>query len=82
MSEKICGSCGIPMKEESDFGGGNIENKYCKYCTYEDGELKDFETKLKEMTRFVKMQGNYTQEEAEQIAKENMAKMHTWKKYF
>lgn len=82
MDVKKCESCGMPMKEKADFGGENLNNKYCRYCTDEKGQLKDFETKLKEMTNFIISRMNVDKTVAEKIAKENMAKMPAWKDYF
>jgi hypothetical protein len=82
MIEKVCESCGMPMKEVSDFGGGNQENKYCRYCINEKGELKDFQTKLAEMIYFTVTRMNIDHSVAEKIAKENMSKMPAWKDCF
>ena len=81
MKEQKCESCGMPMKKSSDFGGANPENKYCIYCTYENGELKEFETKLKEMTSFIVSRMNINEVVAEKIARENMSKMPAWQKH-
>ena len=43
MVNKICQSCGMPIKSNSQLGknkDGSINNDYCKYC-YEDGEFID-----------------------------------------
>lgn len=35
MKEKICQSCGMPMKEKQDFGTNNdhsLNEDYCTYC--------------------------------------------------
>lgn len=82
MMEKICESCGMPMREISDFGGKNIENKYCRFCTDEMGELKAFDIKLNEMTDFIVSRMNIDRAAAEKIARDNMAKMPAWKDYF
>jgi len=80
--QKICESCGMPMKQISEFGGSNPDNKYCKYCTHENGELKEFDLKLKEMTSFIVSRMNINETVAEKIARENMSKMPAWQKYF
>lgn len=41
--DKICQSCGMPIKDTSDLGtekDGSINKYYCKYC-YKDGEFID-----------------------------------------
>ena len=80
--EKVCESCGMPMKKAEDFGGKNIENKYCVYCTDESGSLKPFDQKLKDMTSFIMRTSDLNKEKAEQIAKDTMGKMPAWKSYF
>jgi len=70
------------MKELSEFGGGIEGNRYCRFCTYEDGELKEFEVKLKEMAEFVQSRMNVDASAADRIARENMAKMPAWREYF
>lgn len=82
MEERICESCGMPMKKTTDFSGGDVKNKYCKYCTNEKGELKDFQTKFNEIIDFIVSRMNVDKTVAEKIAKENMAKMPAWKNYF
>lgn len=82
IKEKICESCGMPMKVATDFGGSNPDNKYCKYCTDENGKLKDFQTKLNDMVNFITSRMGVDKNIAEKIAKENMAKMPAWKHLF
>ena len=82
MQEKICESCGMPMRSESDFGGADIENKYCKFCTDERGVLKSFDIKLEDTIKFTMSRMNVDRSVAEKIAKENMAKQPAWKEFF
>lgn len=82
MDEKICESCGMPMRQIEDFGGKDEANKYCKYCTDGEGNLKDFETKFQETIKFIISRMNIDEVVAEKIAKENMAKMPAWKSCF
>lgn len=80
--QKICESCGMPMKKAEEFGGQNPENKYCVYCTDESGALKPFEQKLEDMTGFIMKTSDLSKEKAEQMAKDTMSKMPVWKSYF
>jgi hypothetical protein len=80
--EKICESCGMPMKKAEDFGGQNMENKYCVHCTDDSGTLKPFDQKLKDMTGFIMRTSDLNHEKAEQMAKDTMSKMPAWKSYF
>ena len=55
--EKICQSCGMPIKEVSELGtekDGSISKDYCKYC-YKDGEFIDKVT----MEEYINMCSQY-----------------------
>jgi len=79
MSEpKICESCGMPMEDASQHGGGNIKNPYCVYCTTPDGKLKSRREVREGMVAFYMSQGK-TRKEAEKFVDEHMAKMPVWK---
>ena len=80
--EKICESCGMPMKNQEDFGGSKIENKYCRFCTDAKGNLKPFDEKVKDMTGFIMRTTDLAFEQAQNLAKDNMKKMPAWKEYF
>lgn len=79
MKRKICESCGMPMKKTEDFGGGDLTNRYCKYCTDEKGILKPYDIKLEEMTRFIMSRSGAVFEAAQETARQNMAGMPAWK---
>jgi hypothetical protein len=76
--EKFCESCGMPLRQPKDFGGGKPDNKYCVHCTDEDGGLKPFEVVFAGMQQFAIMNMGVSEEEALKIAKETMAKMPAW----
>jgi len=80
--EKICESCGMPMKNTEEFGGKNPDNKFCINCTDESGNLKPFNEKVKDMTSFIMKTTDLSFNQAELMAKENMKKMPAWKEYF
>jgi len=82
MEEKICESCGMPMRKKEEFGGGRFDNRYCVHCTDEEGNLKPFKVKLEEMKNFIASRMDLSEEKALQMAKENMSKMPAWKNYF
>ncbi|MBN1780835.1 AraC family transcriptional regulator [bacterium] len=74
-----CESCGMPMRSPEEFGGKESNNKYCCYCTDEQGRLRSYESVLDGMTAFtVKMQG-LDPGQARLAAKEHMATMPAWK---
>jgi hypothetical protein len=76
--EKFCGSCGMPLREKKDFGGGKLDNKYCVYCCDENGNLFPYETVLKNMANFIVKMNGISFDKAEKIARDNMDKMPAW----
>ncbi len=82
MTEKVCESCGMPMRAKEDFGGGDTGNRYCRFCTDETGRLQDFETRYEGTVHFMMSRMNLDRSAAEKLARENMAKMPAWESYF
>ncbi len=82
MEQKICESCGMPMRKESEFGGGKINNRYCCYCTDKEGNLKSFDDALNGMKEFIMKTYDIHAEEAIKMAKENMSVMPAWTSKF
>ncbi len=80
--EKNCESCGMPMKKIEEFGGKKPDNRYCVYCTDEQGNLKPFDEKVKDMTGFIMRTHGLDFEHSQNLARENMKKMPAWKEYF
>jgi hypothetical protein len=78
---KNCESCGMPMKKPADFGGQDVNNTYCKYCTTPDGTLKRYQEVLQGMTNFVVQTQGMDPTQAEKAAREGMSKMPAWKNY-
>ena len=57
MENKICQSCGMPIKSDEQLGtnkDGSINNDYCKYC-YKDGDFIDKVT----MEKYIEMCSQY-----------------------
>ncbi len=75
---KICMSCGMPMTNPEDFGGGNIDNIYCSNCSNPDGSLKSYQEVFKGMVEFMMTSQNINRDTAGIAAKEYMAKMPAW----
>ena len=74
-----CKSCGMPMEDASQHGGGDINNSYCVYCTDETGKLKSREKVREGMIGFFMKSEKRTREEAEKFIDEHMRKMPAWK---
>jgi len=75
---KACMSCGMPMTKLEDFGGGNLENLYCVYCSNPDGSLKSYKEVLEGMINFMMMSQGMDRKTAENAAKERMSRMPAW----
>jgi len=79
MDNKICESCGMPMKSESDFGAGDANNKYCKYCTDTEGNLKSFEEKVRDFKNLIMKTNDFGENQAIKMAKESLKQFPAWK---
>lgn len=78
-ADKTCLSCGVPLTEPEDFGGGNPENIYCVHCSNPDGTLKCYDEVLKKgMVYFMMTSQNMDREAAESAVKEYMSGMPAW----
>ena len=81
MSEnKICQSCGMPMRSTEEFGGQDSNNNYCCYCTNEAGKLKSYAEVKQGFTQFIVKTQGVDISEAEKMAQAAMEKMPAWKK--
>lgn len=75
---KKCLSCGMPMGNLEDFGGGNPANVYCVHCANADGSLKEYEEVYEGMIGFMMGTQNMDRATAEKAAIEYMATMPAW----
>ncbi|MGH0054453.1 MAG: zinc ribbon domain-containing protein [Sphaerochaetaceae bacterium] len=75
---KNCITCGIPMKEKSDFTMGDESKDYCVYCTNEDGTMHTFEQKKVGMTEFIVKTQGLDPVVAEDVALSMMRKLPAW----
>jgi len=71
-----CESCGM-LLEPGVAAYGLSADKYCKYCTDEEGNLKSREAVREGMINFYKSQGK-SPEEAEQFVDSYMQEMPAW----
>ena len=78
MVLKFCQSCGNTMMKPSDFGGGNMANPYCSFCTDSSGNLKSKEEVKNALMRFFLKQ-EVCKEEAERKALELMHSAPAWR---
>ncbi|MBI9034597.1 MAG: hypothetical protein JEZ03_09025 [Bacteroidales bacterium] len=78
MDAKKCESCGMLMKIVSDFGGENLNNKYCKHCTDKDGNLKSYEEKVNDFKGLLMRANDFGEEQAVEMAKESLKQFPAW----
>jgi len=78
MLMKKCESCGMPMQKKDDFGGGKPNNKYCKFCTYPDGNLKPRYEIREGMIKFYMKMKNLSRADAEKYVDNYMSQMPAW----
>jgi len=76
--EKFCQSCGMPMRNQEDFGGGQLGNAYCVHCADAKGNLKPYDVVLENMKNFAVRSMGVSETEALKMAQEGMAKQPAW----
>ncbi len=78
--DKACISCGMPLREKSDYPLGDTSKNYCLYCAREDGSLKSYDEAKESMTGFIMKTQGFDKTAAEKAAVEMMKKNPAWKK--
>ena len=76
---KACESCGMPMPEAKDHGGGDVGNPYCVHCTHETGKLKSRAEIREGMINLYMSRMGKPREEAEKFVDQQMKKFPAWK---
>ncbi len=76
---RTCESCGMPMEQAEDFGGGQADNRCCRYCCHEDGRLKSYEGVLEGFTHFIMSSQNIAEPEARAAASEALSQLPAWR---
>jgi hypothetical protein len=85
LREKICQSCGMPLKVEYDYGtnsDGSKSSEYCIHC-FQDGGFTDddisLQGKIEKNVAFAKTRG-FTESDARRMANEILPRLKRWKK--
>ena len=73
-----CKSCGVPMRDESEHGAGNMNNPYCVHCADANGNLKSREEIKAGMVEFIMRSQNKPRDEAEREADRIMSQQPAW----
>lgn len=74
-----CNSCGMPLEKPEDYALGDIQTKYCVYCTDSKGHLKTFDEILEGMTTFLMSSQGLAKEAAHRMAQEVLETLPAWK---
>lgn len=78
--EKSCESCGMPMRQASDFGAGRPDNAYCVHCTDEQGQLKPYQEVLENLKNFAIKNMGISEAEALKMAQQGLSRQPAWQK--
>jgi hypothetical protein len=76
---KICQSCGMDMRKYTEFGGKDINNLYCVYCTDPKGKLLPREQVRDKIVKYM-LKSGMCQEEAGRKADMAMNEAPAWRK--
>jgi hypothetical protein len=76
---KPCESCGMPMREAKDHGGGDWGNPCCAHCTDETGKLKNRRQVREGLVNLYMSRMGKPREEAERFVDKQMKKLPAWK---
>lgn len=75
-----CWSCGMPMKEVSNFARENTESIYCSHCTDSSGNLLSYDEILQGTINFYMQSQGIHEEAARTMAQQLLASQPHWKK--
>jgi hypothetical protein len=81
----ICQSCGMPMKEEKDFGTNIDKTKNTEYCTfcYQDGSFTDEGISMKDKIENniqIATEMGMDEKKARKLAEDTIPKLKRWQK--
>ncbi|NLM49974.1 MAG: AraC family transcriptional regulator [Clostridiaceae bacterium] len=79
---KTCIACGMPMRDISDFAGGDTTKDYCVHCDRPDGQMQTFEEKKESLKNFIVKTQGLDETAALKVAENMMRKLPAWEKYF
>lgn len=74
----LCKSCGKVMQTREDFAHGKLGNDLCSSCTDEFGFQKRYSQILNKTREQLQKQMEISKQEAEKMAKENIARTPLW----
>lgn len=75
-----CQSCGMPMKEDKQHGGGDPKNPYCVFCTDASGKLRPKAVIKEGMVALFMRKKRMDPDVTEKFVEDYMGRMPAWKK--
>lgn len=79
MLDHMCQSCGMPMHDVDQRGGGISDNRFCVYCTDAAGELRSYQSVLNGMATFMAQSENIPLEKARTKSEAYMTHLPAWR---
>ena len=77
--DKMCISCGMPLRKAEDYPGGDESKDWCVHCADGEGNLKTYEDALAGMAGFIVRTQGLDEGAAREAARSLMAKMPAWR---
>jgi hypothetical protein len=74
-----CDSCGMPMREIEEHGGGDWNNPHCVHCTNRTGKLKSRQEVRESLIELYMSRMELPREEIEKMVDKQMKKLPAWK---
>ena len=65
---KYCISCGMPLKNKSDYYQDKTYMEYCIHCAKLDGSMKSYDEMLESMIKFLNASHGLEEKEARVVA--------------
>ncbi|HQX58243.1 MAG: hypothetical protein KBF63_13170 [Rhodoferax sp.] len=78
---RSCGSCGFPMRDPSDFAGGNPDAIYCSTCGDATGQLRPFDEVLQANADYLVGQQGIDPQAARLMAHSLLVAMPAWQSH-
>ena len=79
MPKKLCESCGMILHDVAEFALQDPKHKYCRHCTDQQGNLKDFDQVVEIMTDFLRRTQVLSKASARTAALAILAKNPAWR---
>ncbi len=73
-----CESCGMPLISPADCALGDTKQRYCIYCTNENGHLKSYDEVLHGMAAYLMHSQAIDHMAAEKMAHHVLSSMPAW----